>query len=277
MIPGLNNSLHLFRQQGLLLHQLRAWFHKYGYQEVYTPALVQSPALEEYLEAISIGELYLHTSPEFGMKKLLALGLPRIYQITSCYRKEELGRHHSTEFRMLEWYRVGASFWDIMDEVVALISHLAQQLGKELPAFERIPCTQLLSPDLPPEEWFFQWVDQIEPNLPPACIIYDYPAWQSALARKRGSVAARFEVYLEGVELANAFDEEGDSQEIRLRWTQSNIVRVQEGRRPYPLDEEFLSALDKMPRCSGIALGVDRLFMLLLGEDNIQTMQVPIP
>ena len=164
-----------------------------------------------------------------------------------------------------------------MDEVVALISHLAQQLGKELPAFERIPCTQLLSPDLPPEEWFFQWVDKIEPNLPPACIIYDYPAWQSALARKRGSVAARFEVYLEGVELANAFDEEGDSQEIRLRWTQSNIVRVQEGRRPYPLDEEFLSALDKMPRCSGIALGIDRLFMLLLGEDNIQTMQVPIP
>lgn len=268
-----DKSLYLFRQQGHLYHKLRTWFHDHGYQEVYTPAIVPSPALEEHLEAIAIEDQFLHTSPEFGMKKLLGLGMQRIYQISSCYRKEELGRHHSREFRMLEWYRVGASMWDIMDETVELIGILFQSLNKTPPEFTRIPTTDLLSPNLSPDEWFYQWVDQIEPELPPACIIYDYPAWQSALARKRGNLASRFEIYLQGVELANAFDEEGDSQEIRSRWEQSNQARKEQQRPPHPIDEEFLYALDHMPRCSGIALGIDRLFMILLGEDNIQCVQ----
>ncbi len=270
-----DKSLYLFRQQGHLLHQLRTWFYRQGYHEVYTPAIVSSAALEEHLEAIAIEDQFLHTSPEFGMKKLLALGMLRIYQLSSCYRKEELGRHHSTEFRMLEWYRAGASMWDIMDETVDLISSLFLYLEQEPPNFTRISTPQLLSPSLHPDEWFFQWVDQIEPNLPPACIIYDYPDWQAALARKRGSLASRFEIYLNGVELANAFDEEFNPQEIELRWTQANKARIQQGRPPHPIDGEFLYALSRMPRCSGIALGIDRLFMLLLRENNIQCLQKP--
>jgi len=269
------SSLYLFRQQSLLYHKLRSWFYENGYQEVYTPALVVSPALEEHLETISVDDYFLHTSPEFGMKKLLALGMLRIYQITSCYRKEELGVHHSTEFRMLEWYRAGASMWDIMNETVDLISALFLSVNKEIPQFEKIATTTLLSPSLDPDEWFFRWVDEIEPKLPSACIIYDYPAWQSALARKRGQLAARFEIYLNGVELANAFDEEGDAKEIRARWQQANQTRKNLGRPPHPIDEEFLTALSCMPRCSGIALGIDRLFMLLLGEENIQCLQRP--
>jgi lysyl-tRNA synthetase class 2 len=140
--------------------------------------------------------------------------------------------------------------------------------------FEWIPTTDLLPLDLEPEEWFFRWVDEIEPNLPEACIVYDYPAWQAALARRRHNVAERFEVYIHGVELANAFDEEGNSAEIRQRWTHSNQIRQQMGTTPYPIDEQFLQANQKMPRCSGIALGIDRLFMLLTKQQSIHDLLV---
>ena len=174
---------------------------------------------------------------------------------------------------MLEWYRVGASMYDLMEEVVDLMTYLNRVLSKPIPQFERIATADLLDPCLSPDEWFFQWVDQIEPNLPKACIVYDYPDWQSALARKRGSVASRFEVYYEGLELANAFDEEPDPEEIRKRWEGNNQRRQMAQRSPYPIDLDFLNALGKMPRCSGIAMGLDRLLMGLLNLERIQTIQ----
>jgi elongation factor P--(R)-beta-lysine ligase len=269
------DSASLIRKQGSLLHRMRHWFHNQGYIEVYTPAIVPSPAMEEHLEAVTIGKHWLHTSPEFAMKKILASGICRIYQITPCYREEEIGCHHSLEFRMLEWYRVGASYWDIMDEVINLINTLCELTNHPIPKFERLPTDQFLPLSLPPEEWFYRWVDEIEPQLPEACIIYNYPSWQSALARKRGKYATRFEVYLKGVEIANAFDEENNSEEIRMRWKKNNYNRIEKNRKPYPFDEQFLSAIDKMPRCSGIALGIDRLFMILLEADCIQKIQTP--
>ena len=260
------------RAQGMILHALRCWFFERGYIEVNTPIAVPSAALEENLEAIQINDekLFLHTSPEFAMKKRLAKGLCRIYQIAHCFRGEEIGPHHSMEFRMLEWYRVGASWWDIAYETIDLITHLYQYTGRPVPSFEWVATPDLLSPNLSPEEWYFQWVDQIEPNLPTACIVYDYPPWQAALARKRNNIAERFEIYINGIELANAFDEESSSQEIRRRWIHSNQIRVQNNKPIHPIDDEFLKAIDQMPRCSGIALGIDRLLMLLLSQDSIQ-------
>ena len=267
-----NKRLSLLRAQGELIHALRSWFFEKGYTEVHTPIMVMSGALEENLEALSVTDmgLYLHTSPEFAMKKRLADGMCRIYQIAHCFRGEEVGDHHSTEFRMLEWYRVGASWWDIANEVIDLISTLYASKNKASPQFEWIQTTNLLSPTLSPEEWFFTWVDQIEPILPPACIVYDYPHWQAALARKRHGIAERFEVYINGIELANAFDEESSSREIRHRWQDANSIRTTQNKPPHPIDEALLTAIDKMPRCSGIALGVDRLMMLLLDEQSIQ-------
>lgn len=265
------NTGNIFRSQGVLLHALRSWFFERGYTEVHTPIAVPSAALEENLEALTLNDgRFLHTSPEFAMKKRLAEGLCRIYQIAHCFRAEEVGVHHRTEFRMLEWYRVGASWWDLAVETIELIEHLYTALQQEPPTFQWISTTDLLSIDLSPEEWFYRWVDEIEPNLPPACIVYDYPHWQAALARTRHGLAERFEVYINGVELANAFDEEGSSQEIQTRWIQANKVRIDSGKSPHPIDEEFLRAIDKMPRCSGIALGIDRLFMLILQQNSIQ-------
>lgn len=255
----------------MILHSLRSWFFDRGYTEVQTPVAVPSAALEENLEAIHLHNtpLFLHTSPEFAMKKRLAEGLCRIYQIAHCFRGEEVGPHHAMEFRMLEWYRVGASWWDLAHETVDLISHLYELNNLPTPSFEWIATTELLSSKLPPEKWYFEWVDKVEPNLPDACIVYDYPHWQAALARTRHGVAERFEVYIDGIELANAFDEESSSREIRQRWEQSNHMRTTQDKPIHPIDEPFLSAIDRMPRCSGIALGVDRLMMLLLKQTSI--------
>jgi len=246
-----------------------------GYTEVYTPSLVESPAMEQHLEALSVDNYWFHTSPEFSMKKLLASGMCRIYQISPCYRKEEVGRFHSLEFRMLEWYRVGASMWDIMKEIEDLFAFLFTFLNKPTPKFSYYPTEEFLPIDLHPDEWFYRWVDEIEPILPEACILYDYPAWQSALARKRGQYASRFEVYYKGVELANAIDEEGNSSNVHMRWLKNNSNRIRLGKHPHPIDKNFLSALDSMPRCSGIALGLDRLLMLLLDATCIQQIQSP--
>lgn len=266
-----NSFLQRQRAQSELRFALRSWFYRYGYAEVNTPCMVSSPAMEEHLEAIQIPEYHswLHTSPEFAMKKLLAQGHTRIYQLAHCFRKEELGIHHKTEFEMLEWYRVGASYWDLMEETENLVQYLYETVGQPPPVFTRIPTRDLLPLHLAPDEWFFRWVDEIEPHLPPACIVYDYPAWQSALARIRGDIACRFEIYIHGVELANAFDEEADPAEIRIRWTQNNHNRSQVHKHPYPIDEDFLQALPNMPRCSGIAMGWDRLVMLILGQHSI--------
>lgn len=262
------------RQRAAILRSLRVWFDDHGYLEVHTPALVRAPAMEEHLHAVPAADGFLHTSPEFAMKRVLAAGLCRIYQITPCFRQEEVGVHHSREFTMLEWYRVGAGLPELMDEVADLISAAAQAVGAPSPAFRRVPTRDLLEDTGDPDDWFFRWVDQVEPTLTEPTIVHDYPAWQSALARTRDGIADRFEVYLGGLELANAFHEELDPETLRTRWAAGNAGRAQAGRAPHPVDEGFLAAVGQMPRCAGIALGVDRLVMALTGAADIAEVQV---
>lgn len=263
------------RQRAAILRSLRVWFDEHGYLEVHTPALVRSPAMEEHLEAVPAADGFLHTSPEFAMKRVLAAGLCRIYQITPCFRGEEVGAHHSREFTMLEWYRVGAGLPELMDEVSDLIAAAARAVGAPVPDFQRVKTAALLEDTGDPDDWFFRWVDQVEPTLTAPTIVHDYPAWQAALARTRGEVADRFEVYLGGLELANAFHEELSSSTLRSRWDEGNQRRAAAGRPPHPIDGAFLDAVDRMPRCAGIALGVDRLVMALTGARDISDVQVP--
>ena len=266
----------LLRAKGTVLHALRTWFWHQGYIEVQTPILVPSPAMEENLEAISVGSLYLHTSPEFAMKRILAQGLCRIYQIVPCFREEEEGIHHSREFSMLEWYCAGIGTQQLMQDTVSLINTAAQRVGAPLPSFEYIATKELLDPTLSPEDWLFEWVDKIEPTLPSAVVVYDYPAWGAALARIRGKYADRFEVYLNGLELANAFHEELNPRDLRQRWQEGNSRRIELQKSPHPIDEGFLHAIHRMPRCSGIALGVDRLVMALTQTQNINDIQLQL-
>ena len=179
--------------------------------------------MEEHLEAVSVGDKYLHTSPEFAMKRVLGEGLCRIYQIGPSYRDEEVGIHHSREFTMLEWYRANAGTAELMDEVENLVAIAAKAIGVQIPPFTRVSVNDLrsqagLEQTEDEESWFRGWVDHVEPTLKNPVIVHSYPVWQAALAKERRGYADRFEVYLGGLELANCFAEEGDPAIIRERF-----------------------------------------------------------
>ena len=248
------------------------------------------------------------------MKRLLAGGFERIYQICKVFRDEPVGRMHAPEFTMIEWYRAFADYADIMVDTEYLIAGLATDLHGEpvvrmgqcavdlTPPWERISVREAMlryagvtadpyletadfirqaghstvDEDDPPDVAFFKvFLDQVEPHLgvqKPA-ILYDYPAPMAALAKRKSSapdLAERFEVYIAGVELCNAFTELNDPDEQRQRLEEEAAQRVREGNPAYPIDERFLAALEYgMPPSGGIALGVDRLVMLLTGASSI--------
>jgi lysyl-tRNA synthetase class 2 len=266
------------RQRAAITRAIRNWFEDNGYLEVHTPSLVVSPALEEHLEPVAVGDRFLHTSPEFGMKKVLSAGLCRIYQITPCFRAEEVGVHHTQEFTMIEWYRVGAGTAELMDDTEAVIVAAAQAVGTPLPPFERISVDELRSNEnIPPTddeiEWFRQWVACVEPTLESPTIVFNYPTWQSALATERNGYADRFEVYLGGIEIGNCFAEETNPSILRNRFQSSATKRQSMGKAPHPFDEDLLDSTKQLPRTSGIAIGLDRLVMALTGAKHIHDVQ----
>lgn len=233
--------------------------------------LVAGPALEENLEPVQVGPLFLHTSPEFALKGALADGLPRIYTITPCFREEEQGPWHRREFTMLELYLVNAGYLDLLPLVEGLVAAAAAAVGRPAPVFARRTVASFFPEGLPEddEEFYFQWVDRVEPGLVEPCFVLDYPARQAALAELRGDVAERVEVYLGGLELGNGFSELRDGAELRERFARSAAIRQARGRRPHPVDEGVIAASARMPRCAGIAIGVDRLVMALTGAADI--------
>ncbi len=270
---------HRLRQRAAITAAIRSWFSDNGYLEVHTPVLVSCPAMEENLEAVAVGNRFLHTSPEFAMKRVLASGLCRVYQIGPCFRSEEVGIHHSEEFTMVEWYRAAAGTAELMDDTESLIATAAASVGVPPPSFERVSVDDLrnragLSEPTDEVEWFRQWVDSVEPTLTNPTIVFDYPSWQAALARIRNGYADRFEVYLNGVEIGNCFAEEGNAETLAQRFERSGKRREAMGRDPHPVDHALLSSTPSMPRTAGIAIGLDRLVMALTDSSHITDVQV---
>ena len=287
------------RKRNLLLRarmvqSIRAFFIEQGYLEIDTPQLISAPAPEVHIEALRAGGRYLQTSPELCMKRLLASGFPKIFQISRCFRTGERGDFHLPEFSLLEWYRTGIDYNLLMDECESLIRFVSQRLdmGGKIPyrankidlkkpwqrisvsaAFDRYATTSL---ERALEEGCFDqiMVEEIEPNLGTIrpTFLYDYPASLAALARlKPGNraLAERFEIYIAGLELANGFSELNDPVEQRARFERELQIRDAEGKETYPMPERFLRSLKHMPDAAGIALGVDRLAMLLSGALKI--------
>lgn len=277
-----------------IVRQTRDFFHTEGYLEIDTPLLIPAPAPEAHIDAIRAGNLYLHTSPELCMKRLLAAGYPKIFQICHCWRSGERGSRHLPEFTMLEWYRAHSDYTDLMTDCINLIRHVAATCSTESAITCRERTVDLFSEweKLTVSEAFRRYTgttmeqalqenlfdelmtEAIEPNLGirTPTFICDYPAERGALARlKRDdvSVAERFELYIAGMELANAFSELTDANEQRIRFREEGICRARRGMPTYPLPEPFLFELDRMPPSAGIALGMDRLIMLLTGAENI--------
>ncbi len=288
------------RKRNLLLRarmaqSIREFFVERGYLEIETPQLISAPAPEVHIDAIRAGGRYLQTSPELCMKRLLASGFPKIFQISRCFRKDERGDLHLPEFSLLEWYRTGIDYQFLMNECEALIRFVSQRLdmgGKisyrankidlKRPwervsveaAFDRYAATPL---ERALEEGCFDqvMVDEIEPNLGTIrpTFLYDYPASLAALARLKPdnrALAERFEIYIAGLELANGFSELNDPVEQRARFERELQIRDAEGKEAYPMPERFLRSLEHMPDAAGIALGVDRLTMFFSGALKIE-------
>jgi len=310
-----------------MVKSVREFFDRRGYVEVDTPALQLSPGMEPHLTAFetALGEpngdrqpVYLHTSPEFAMKKLLAAGMQRIFQLARVFRDGERSPRHHPEFTMLEWYQTGAGWRDIAEEAAEFVraacgpvvqrgdvscdlsqpweflsvqDAFARHAGIDLLATADDP----LNPDTDMlcmfadglgirtadtdtwEDIFFRiYLDRIEPQLGvgAATVLHSYPASLAALARlspEDARVSDRFEIFICGLELANGYGELTDATEQRRRFAVMTAQRIAEGRAPYPVDEDFLAALENgIPDCAGIALGFDRLVMLAAGVERIE-------
>lgn len=277
-----------------LLRGIREFFYERDFLEVETPVRVSAPALELHIDAEPAGNAFLRTSPELHMKRLLAAGQERIFQMGPCFRRGERGDRHHPEYTMLEWYRANADYNDILLDTKALITKVAIDIlggtdlvyrGKEIllsPVWERItvsdafqrfagwdPCVKFDA-----DRFDLDLVEKVESQLPKdvPVVLTDYPAAAAALARlKPGSpqMAERWELYVGGLELANAYSELNDPAEQRARFEDCARQRNQLGKGAYPLDEDFLAALVNVPPSGGIALGVDRLMMLLTDSASL--------
>lgn len=297
---------------------LRSFFTARGYLEVETPALVPAPGQEPHITPFTVPftpetdrghakTLYLHTSPEYAMKRLLAEpGCPPLFSLCKVFRNGEVSQTHNPEFTLLEFYRPNADYHALMDDTEALMLALQETLSVKRPfvaPFERLPvkdavrrysgvdldaCGDAASLRAAAERagvrvgggdswddvFFHLFLQKVEPKLGvdrPTFLI-EYPAAMASLSRlKPGdpSVAERVELFAGGFELANGFSELTDGAEQRKRLVEEQSLRKREGRLVPPLDERFLAAVGKMPEATGIAIGIDRVLMLLLGEEQI--------
>jgi lysyl-tRNA synthetase class 2 len=310
------NSLPAGRQETLwqrarIIRKIRGFFIDQGYLEVETPHRIPAPAPESHIDPVPSGSWFLQASPEICMKRLLASGYGKMFQICRCWRSGERGSLHLPEFTLLEWYRAGCDYRSLMTECETMIrtvaaaanpeegtvaggvggpalSHRVEELtfrGREVDlacpwerisveeafrAYTPLSMRQALEQDLFDETM----VNEIEPNLGlrKPTFLFDYPAERKTLARlKPGNpdLAERFELYIGGLELANAFSELTDPGEQKERFIQENEIRRSRGKPASPLPEKFLLALENMPPSAGIAMGVDRLVMVLANASSI--------
>lgn len=293
-------SIATLRLRAELLRRAREYFTATHALEVETPTLVRAPVTDANLESLEVRRAdgsragYLHTSPEYAMKRLLCAGAPDIYQVTRVFREGERGRMHNPEFTMIEWYRLGIDHHALMRDVEQLLTRLFDGLLQPRPsshvsyasAFQQclgldpLACSEAAlcaaiaarGGSVPASV-----VDDrdglldlamslhVAPSFPADRItfLYDFPASQAALARVDGPVAARFEAFWGAAELANGFDELGDATEQAARFAADAAHRARRGQPQRALDGDFLAALRAgLPRCSGVALGFDRVVML---------------
>tara|TARA_X000001036_G_C20672880_1_gene803114 strand:- start:797 stop:1768 length:972 start_codon:yes stop_codon:yes gene_type:complete len=295
-----------------IMRAVRSYFDSEGFLEVETPIMQVMPGADVHIHGYALENgLYLHNSPEFEMKKLLVAGCEKIYQICKVFRKEEVTKLHSPEFTMLEWYRAGADFVDLITDCKSFITacvdkfeyngvicdpHQDWHIMTVAEAFEKFAdidiaaClndpiafmaasrqvgVRVTATDGWDDVFHAVMAERIEPYLGMGVptVLCDYPASMASLSRKKVGDerwAERFELYICGVELANAYSELTDAQEQKTRFERDMFEKERIYGERYPIDEDFLKALEHgMPECAGIALGLDRLVMLACGAQNI--------
>jgi len=277
-----------------IVQAIREFFQSEGFLEVQTPVRTPAPAPEPHIDAIPADGWFLSTSPELYMKRLLAAGYKKIFQLAPCFRRGERGRLHHPEFCLLEWYRLKSDYQALKRDCRNLLRHICRTVNGSLKiryqdkrldlegdwhhftvreAFLRFAGWDPIS-IADPDRFDLDLVEIVEPHLgfPQPCILSDYPLFQAALARLKpndSTVAERFELYWAGIELANGFGELTDPREQRERFLQATELRRRQGHTVYPVAESFLASVQHLPPCTGIALGVDRLIMIFADADRL--------
>ncbi len=282
--------------RAFILDGIRAFFSHQGFLEIETPIRVPAVAPEQFINPYTSEGWFLSTSPELQMKRLLASGYDKIFQICHCFRKDERGQHHNSEFTMLEWYRTGTDYRQIIRDTGELFLSLSDRLGYGSSLMYRgrkIDLT-LPWPEITVREAYLRWagwdpllsfnglrfdddmVDKIIPHFPadrPA-VILDYPGECASLARTRcgpsgeGLLAERAEVFIGGLEIGNAYSELNDPVEQEKRFKQE-MEQLQQDGKPAAWPQKFIDSVARLPQCSGIAVGVDRLVMLFCDASSI--------
>ncbi len=292
------SKIFYLKDRAQLLKQVRSFFHLKHVLEVDTPILSHSSPIDEHIDVMTVNLSnstgYLHTSPEYAMKRLLSIGIGDIFQLGHVFRLGEFGSRHNPEFTLIEWYRIGMPFLPFIEETLELMHLFLGSLPssqityrKALQIYAGVDYVYATYDDLlkcvihhgielsSKESWDAESLlhlligSVVEPHLGKneLLVLMDYPASQAALAKTEQKedelVAKRFEIYYQGVELANGYLELTDSQEQRKRFLESNQKRKSNGKESLPIDENLLLALSKgLPECCGVAVGFDRLLML---------------
>lgn len=281
-------------RRSALFRAIREYFYDRDFIEVETPVKIHAPAPEEFIESVRAEGDFLRTSPELAMKVMLADGFERIFQIGSCFRADEHGRRHREEFTMLEFYARGMEYREQAQFTAGFVAEAARRvLGGESVVYRGREVDLGSHEFITVEEAFRRYagvstreaekldrfdelmVTKIEPELGRGRLTFltDYPANRASLARLRAdnpAVAERWELYIEGIELANAFGELTDAAEQKARFRAALEFRAAHGMHPYPEAVEFFAALDRgLPQSSGCAMGLDRLAMIFCDADDI--------
>ncbi len=285
----------LLIEKAAMLTKIRDFFYHRQVVEVETPLLLPSSNPSPQLSSFLVDHQYLQTSPEFAMKRLIAQGSGDIFQICKAFRKEEQSTIHHPEFTILEWYRLDYNHHQLIEETIALMRLFFPttpvqkvtyqqlfwdfyQINVEQTSLEQLRTLgaehQLSFPDFSTAQWIEAlFTLLIEPQLPYEQItfVYDFPANQAMLAKinQQTQKAERFEIYFRHLELGNGFHELNDQQEQLQRFTQDNQLRQRLSLPTIPIDEQFIASLAHLPNCAGIAIGLDRLFLLIHDKTNL--------
>lgn len=300
MLEHLQNIKARLRKRAGLISAIRAYFDDRDFIETETPVVIKAPAPEEYIEGIPVKDGFLRTSPELQMKKMLCAGYEKIYQIGACFRKNEFGKRHRPEYTMLEWYETKINYLQLLEFTAGLLRFAVQktrgslQIEYQGQAIDLSIEPQIITvsdaykkyagvdiSQIATEEEFDEiMTSKVEPclGMGQMTFLIDYPANRAALARLKPDnpeFAERWELYLGGMELANAYGELTNPAEQRKRFEAAQIERAKNNFVAYPFPDDFFKALESgMPECSGCALGVDRLAMIFTDAADISEVRV---
>ncbi|TGL47448.1 elongation factor P--(R)-beta-lysine ligase [Leptospira wolffii] len=291
------------------LQSVRKFFTERDFLEIDTPALKRVGGMEPYLDPFGVlspsmeEKGYLITSPEYSLKQALSLGVKKVYEIAHTFRSGERGSsYHTAEFLMLEFYQSNVRLEGAMDLIFELISDISYDIGKPIiqPKFNRWKVKELLTQFAQLDDWnrnslekkirelkltgldlneltyedcfYLVFLNLVEPKLPSEfTFIYDYPPEMAALSKIEDGCAKRFELYFGNIELSNSFYELQDVEEQRKRFSEEQRLRQKLGKEVFPMNKEFLFALERgIPECTGVSIGLDRLFMVILGLNSLE-------